>query len=92
MDCVLWLSDPAARGRLRPECKDHWYRYLPEDRASTDAAITEAMADIDVYVLPFFAQRSWRERAVWLVAAQISRLLPRRSEQAGSIGNSATMD
>lgn len=66
-------------GGLRPEHKDHWYRYLPEDRASTDAAITEAMADIDIYVLPFFAQRPWREREAWLVAAQFSRLLPRRS-------------
>jgi hypothetical protein len=40
-------------GYLRPEQRDHWYRYLPKDPASVQAAIAEAHTDIETYVLPY---------------------------------------
>lgn len=42
-------------GFLRPEHRDHWYRYLPKDGTSVRAAVAEARADIEAYVLPYLA-------------------------------------
>ncbi len=56
-----WVAEHGCRwrmriGMLRPEGQDHWYKYLPDDQVSVDAAIAEALADIEAFVLPCLAQ------------------------------------
>ena len=59
----IWVAEPECRwrkriGALRPEAQDHWYSYLPDDPASVQAAVTEALDDIEAYVLPYLATAS----------------------------------
>jgi hypothetical protein len=42
-------------GFLRPDHRDHWYRYLPKDDTSVRSAVAEARADIEAYALPYLA-------------------------------------
>lgn len=75
--CVTWMAVvncPINRriGSLRPDRQDFWYEYLPEEQASTDAAVAAAMAEIERYVLPFFDQRPPLEWLLWLVAAPLN--------------------
>ncbi|WEZ84127.1 DUF4304 domain-containing protein [Rhizobium sp. 32-5/1] len=56
-----WVAEHDCRwrmriGMLRPERQDHWYRYLPDDPGQVEAAIAEALADIEAFVLPCLAQ------------------------------------
>jgi hypothetical protein len=79
-----WVAEHGCRwrmriGMLRPERQDHWYRYLPDDPGQVEAALAEALADIEAFVIPCLAQPRFRSPAMrtavraWQIVRRILR-------------------
>jgi hypothetical protein len=72
-------------GFLRPDHKDHWYRYLPKDDTSVRRAVAEARADIESYLLPYLASPVLNEPHSTLTVAAYTPVFARSWKWIGKL-------
>ena len=64
-------------GKLRPDRLDHWWHYDPADPANVEAAVRAALADIEVYGLPYLVRSPLGDVPEWKRLRRMGRWLRR---------------